>query len=311
MCMRADAPGAAAMETRVTLPLTVLLPALNEEQNLPAALASVQWAEQVIVVDSHSADATAAIARAAGAQVVQFAYSGSGPKKKAWALAHAPIRNEWLLLLDADERVTPELRREIADAVRHGDRDGYCIDREFMFMGRSLRCFRPNWNLRLFRRPLGRIEDLRMNDLPQTGDNEMHEHIVLDGRLGFLKSPLLHDDYRGLTAWLERHNKYATWEAHVCRKFRAEPIGVGPLGFLRLDPFRRKRVLRRVWARLPFRPLLRFFTWYVVRRGFLDGRQGFVFCVLMAWYEFIIGAKLRELETPGQPPAMSEVRDAA
>jgi hypothetical protein len=106
---------------------------------------------------------------------------------------------------------------------------------------------------------------------------------------------LLHDDYRGLTAWLDRHNKYATWEAHLYRKLRNEPIGVGPIGFFRLGAFERKRVLRRIWVRLPLRPVIRFFVWYVLRRGFLDGRAGFVFCVLMSYYEFIIGAKLREL----------------
>jgi len=295
MCVKIGETAAIAREESRP-PITVLLPVLNEAQNLPAALASVAWADQVIVVDSHSVDGTASIARAAGAEVLQFDYRGSGPKKKAWALAHAPIRHEWLLLLDADERVTEALRSEIARAIRGDDHDGYCIDRELIFTGRSMRCFRPNWNLRLFRHRLGRVEDLEMNDVPQTGDNEIHEHIALDGRIGFLQSPLLHDDDRGLTAWLDRHNKYATWEAHVYRKFRAEPIGVGPLGFLRLDPFRRKRVLRRVWVRMPLRPLLRFFTWYVVRRGFLDGRQGFVFCLLMAYYELIIGAKLRELQ---------------
>ena len=99
-----------------------------------------------------------------------------------------------------------------------------------------------------------------------------------------------------LTAWLDRHNRYATWEAHLYRKFRREPIGVGPVGFLRLDPFQRKRVLRRIWVRLPLRSPIRFFVWYVGRGGFLDGRPGFVFCALMSWYEFIIGAKLRELD---------------
>ena len=123
--------------------------------------------------------------------------------------------------------------------------------------------------------------------------------MVVDGRIGFLANPLLHSDDRGLTAWLERHNKYATWEAHFYRKLRSEPIGVGPIGLLRLDPLRRKRALRRIWTRLPFRPAVRFFTWYVLRRGFLDGRQGFVFCVLMSYYEFIVGAKLRELDRGG------------
>ncbi len=295
-------------------PLTVLMPVLNEELNLPAALASVAWADQVIVVDSHSSDRTVAIARAAGEEVVQFDYAGVGPKKKAWALAHAPIRNEWVLVLDADERATDALRVEIEAAIAADEHDGYYIDREFMFLGRSLRCFRPNWNLRLFRHRLARVEDLRMSDLPGTGDNEIHEHIEVAGTTGFLRAPLLHDDDRGLTAWLARHNTYATWEAHVYRKFRDEPLGFGPLSFLRMNAFRRKRALRRVWVRLPGRPLLRFATWYVARRGFLDGRQGFIFCVLMAYYEFIIGAKMRELATrDARRIAVDgvEVRDAA
>ncbi len=275
--------------------LTVLLPVLNEEVNLPLALASVSWADQVIVVDSRSTDGTAAIARASGAEVLQFDYTGGGPKKKAWALAHAPIDNEWVLVLDADERVTDALRGEIEAAIGEGTRDGHYVDREFVFMGRSLRCFRPNWNLRLFRHRLARMEDLGLSNLPGTGDNEIHEHIEVAGSTGFLRAPLLHDDDRGLSAWLDRHNKYATWEAALYRTFRDEPLGVSPLGFMRLDAFRRKRVLRRIWVRLPARPLLRFATWYFARRGCLDGRQGFVFCMLMAYYEFIIGAKMGEL----------------
>src|SRR5215218_3161815 len=180
--------------------LTVVLPVRNEAENLPAALASVEWADQIVVVDSGSQDATQEVARAAGAEV---------------------------------ERV-----------IATGTNAGYCVDRELVFMGRSLRCFRPNWNLRLFRAGEGRMEDLGLAELPGTGDNEIHEHAVVDGPIGFLQSPLLHDDYRGLDAWLDRHHRYATWEAHLYRKLRDEPIGVTPRAFLRLDPFRRKRVLR-------------------------------------------------------------------
>jgi glycosyltransferase involved in cell wall biosynthesis len=304
------------LSLRRKTPITVLLPVLNEEVNLAAALASVAWAEQIIVVDSRSTDATAAIARAAGAEIVQFDYAGSGPKKKAWALANAPVRHEWLLVLDADERVTDVLRAEVEIAIADSERDGYYIDREFIFMGRSLGCFRPNWNMRLFRHRLARMEDLHMSDLPGTGDNEIHEHIEVAGTTGFLRAPLLHNDDRGLTAWLARHNMYATWEAHVYAKFRDEPLGFGPRSFLRLDAFRRKRALRRLWVRMPGRPLLRFVTWYFARRGFLDGRQGFTFCLLMAYYEFIIGAKMRELPTAdaqrtGRAIESVEVSDAA
>jgi glycosyltransferase involved in cell wall biosynthesis len=279
--------------------VTVIIPTRNEEANLPGALASVDWADQILVVDSHSTDRTELIAKEDGAEVVQFDYPGHGPKKKNWALRHIELRNEWVLLLDADERITPELRSEVEAAIRDGDADGYCIDREFRFMGRSLRCFRPNWNLRLFRHRLGRFEDLGLDDLPGTGDNEIHEHVVLNGRIGFLHSPLLHDDDRGLTRWFDRHNTYATWEAHLYRRFRAEHIGTGPIEFLLLDAFRRKRVLRRIWVRLPLRPAIRFLVWYGPRRGYLDGRPGFVFCVLMAFYEVMINAKLYELERTG------------
>ena len=283
--------------------LSVLIPTLNEEANLGAALRSVGEADEIVVVDSQSTDRTAEIALAAGAEVVQFEYPGHGPKKKTWALQNLPFRNDWVLLIDADERVTDGLMREIEAIVEgNGEASGYYVDRELIFMGHSMRSFRPNWNLRLFRRGAGRMEDLELHDVPGTGDNEIHEHVVVDGPTGYLDSPLLHNDYRGLTPWLERHNKYATWEAHLYRKFRRERIGVGPLGLARLAPFQRKRVLRRIWVRLPFRPPIRFVVWYVGRRGFLDGRAGFIFCVLMSYYEFIIGAKIRELEQRERRP---------
>lgn len=285
------------MNPAARTPLTVVLPVFNEEENLPDALRSVARADQVIVVDSHSSDRTAEIARAAGAEVVEFDFRPGGPKKKSWALQNLSFRNGWILLLDADERVPAALWREIEAVIADlGAADGYYVDRELVFMGRAMRSFRPNWNLRLFRRGLGRIEDLRLAGVPNTGDNEIHEHVTVSGPTRYLETPLLHNDYRGLTAWLERHNKYATWEAHLYERFRQEPLGAGPLELLRLDPFRRRRLLRRLWVRLPFRPGVRFMVWYFGRRGFLDGRAGFVFCVLMSYYEFIIGAKLKELE---------------
>lgn len=277
--------------------VSAMLPVLNEEKNLAAALDSVAWADEIVVVDSGSTDRTVEIAAEYGALVVQFAYPGFGPKKKAWALQNISFRNDWVLILDGDERITPALRAEIERALASPTAEGFYIDREFVFMGRSLRCFQPNWNMRLFRSGAAAMEDLELHDLPQTGDNEIHEHVQVNGKTAFLKTPMLHQDYRGIGPWIERHNKYATWEAHLYRKFRAEPIAVGVMEFLRLDAFKRKRVLRRVWVRLPGRPLLRFFTWYVLRRGFLDGRVGLTFCLLMAWYEFLVQIKLNELES--------------
>ncbi len=112
------------------VPVSVVVPVLNESRNLPAALASVSWAGQVIVVDSHSTDGTAELARRLGAEVVPFQFTGHGPRKKNWALATLPFRYEWVLLLDADERVPPPLQAAIIQAVRANRADGYYLDRE-------------------------------------------------------------------------------------------------------------------------------------------------------------------------------------
>lgn len=279
------------------VPVSVVVPVLNEARNLPAALASVSWAGQVIVVDSHSTDGTAEVARRLGAEVVPFHFDGRGPRKKNWALATLPFRYEWVLLLDADERVTPALRAAIVQAVRGSQADGYYLDRELVFLGRPLRCLRPNWNLRLFKHQLGRFEDLGLGSLPGTGDNEIHEHVRLNGRVAFLRPPLLHQDERDISAWLERHIRYALWEAHLYRRLRVEPLLPALPDLFARDPVRRRRALRRVWVRLPWRPVLRFLVWYVLRRGVLDGRPGLIYCLLMAWYELTIGLRLRELGT--------------
>lgn len=284
------------MSARV--PLTVVIPALNEEATLPSALKSVAWATEVIVVDSNSSDATAAVAERAGARVVQFEYSGTGPKKKAWAIQNLEFANDWVFFLDADERVPAALQAEIGEAIASKTVDGLCVDRELVFLGRPLRCFRPNWAPRLFRVGYAHMEDLGLSNLAGIGDNEIHEHLVIEGRVGYLKHPLVNDEDRGLTAWIAKHNRYATWEAALYEKLRSEPTGVGPMALLRLDPHLRKRALRRLWVRLPApaRPVLRFLVWYVGRRGFMDGVEGLAYCLLMAWYELVIALKLRELD---------------
>ena len=274
-------------------PLSVVLPVLNEEANLPAALASVGFADEVFVVDSGSTDRTREVAEAAGAKVVEFRHDPAGPKKKAWSLRNLPFSHEWVLYLDGDERITPELQDEIDAVVRDPQHDGYYMDREMIFRGRSLTSYRPDWNLRLFRHRLVTMEDLGLHQLPGTGDNEIHEHFLLDGTKGFLEHALLHRDYRGIGPWIERHNKYATWEAHLYERWRSEPMGLS-VAALR-DPVQRNRAIRRIWVRLPGRPLLRVLAWLFVKRSFRDGTNGILDAVLMGWYELLVGLKLSEL----------------
>lgn len=288
------------MKQKERIPLSVIIPVKNEELNLSACLASVSFADEIWVVDSGSTDGTGAIAREAGAQVVQFAYAGGFPRKKNWALANLPFKNEWILLIDADERVTPELETEIREALgTERGVDGYYINRKLIFLGRWIRhCgWYPSWNLRLFKHRLGRYERLETDEVENAGDVEVHEHVVLDGRAGYLRHDLRHEDFKSVYHFIERHNRYSNWEAKVYHNFAHGIEGRARISAsLFGSPLERKRFIKRLWARLPFRPLLRFIWMYVIKAGFLDGRPGLIFCTLMTMHEAVISAKIYEEE---------------
>ncbi len=284
-------------------PLSVLIPVRNEAANLAACLASVAWCDDVVVVDSGSTDGTADIARAAGARVVDFKWNGALPKKKNWALAHVAWKNEWVFIIDADERVTPALARELTALISGRDpaigprveHDGYYVNRRFWFLDGWLNhCgYYPSWNLRLFRHGLGRYEQPAGGAAAGSGDNEVHEHVELTGTAGYLTGEMEHYAFPDVATWVEKHNRYSNWEARL----QVEASAADAAG---LDPaLARKRRLRRLAWHLPFRPALRFFYHYVWRAGFLDGYRGFVFCRLMAWYEFMCAAKAHELRRNG------------
>ncbi len=280
------------------LPISVIIPVKNEERNIAACLESVAWADEIWVVDSRSADQTVGIARRYTDQIAQFDYSGGFPRKKNWALTNLPLKHEWTLLLDADERVTPELQREIREViVRANKADGYYINRRLIFLGRWIKhCgWYPSWNLRLFKHRLGRYERLEAEDVENAGDVEVHEHVVLQGRAEYLKNDLLHEDFKSIYHFIERHNRYSNWEARVYHNLARgaelkDSIGASLFG----SPVERKRFIKRLWARLPVRPLLRFAWMYLVRGGFLDGRPGLIFCALMTMHEAAISAKMYE-----------------
>ncbi|ACB76545.1 glycosyltransferase family 2 protein [Opitutus terrae] len=276
------------------VPVSVLIPIRNEQANLPRCLESVRWADEVVVVDSQSTDGSIDIARRYGAEVVQFAFNGVWPKKKNWALENLPFRHEWVLILDADEVMPPDAADEIARIVA-ADGDGHAgfwINRRFMFMGRWLRhAYYPNWNLRLFKHRLGRYERL-VQGPTQSGDNEVHEHIIVDGSTGRLRCEMDHYAFASIDVFVEKHNRYSNWEARLeVEDGLARPHSTAP----QTMPVRIRRTLKRIARRLPFRPLLRFLYVYVFQAGFLDGREGYIFARLHAVYEFLAVAKAAEL----------------
>lgn len=288
--------------TTTKVPISVLIPAKEEEQNLPACLASLERAAEIFVVDSHSCDRSVEIAAAAGAKVVQFEFNGHWPKKKNWALDNLPFSHEWVLIVDCDERITPELWDEIEAAIQQHEFDGYYLNRRVFFLGTWIRHGGkyPDWNLRLFRHHKGRYENLQTADIPNTGDNEVHEHVIIEGAVGYLKHDMLHEDFRDLYHWLARHNRYSNWEAQVYYNLLMGMDDDGTIGAnLFGDAVQRKRFLKKIWVRLPFKPLLRFVLFYVVRLGFLDGRAGYIYGRLLSQYEYQIGVKLFELRQFG------------
>lgn len=278
------------MSARV--PVSILVPIRNEAANLPRCLDSVRWADEVFVVDSQSTDGSIGIAEARGAQVVQFQFTGTWPKKKNWALENLPFRNEWVFILDADEVLPAEAGQEFAQAIAEaGETAGYWINRRFMFMGKWLRhAYYPNWNLRLFRHSLGRYEKLTEANT-YSGDNEVHEHVIVQGPTGRLRCEMDHYAFPTVEVFVEKHNRYSNWEARVS----AERKLTGSETQISSRDVGRRRKLKQFSQGLPFRPLQRFLYIYIWQKGFLDGREGYYFARLHAVYEFLSVAKTYEL----------------
>ncbi|HKZ04422.1 MAG TPA: glycosyltransferase family 2 protein [Methylomirabilota bacterium] len=245
--------------------LSVTIVAWNEEERLRACLESVGWADEIVVVDGESTDKTVALAREFTDRVWVRPWPGFAAQKN-FALEQAT--GDWVLALDADERVTPELHARITriladDAAGHPVADGYALPRKNVFWGRWVRHggLYPDYQLRLFRRQAGRFLA-----------DAVHESVRVEGRVERLGDALLHHSYRSLEDFVQRSNRYSTLAAGE---------------WLR----RGKRAGR---ADLIFRPLGRFLSMYIIQRGFLDGWRGFVLAVLYADYVFLRMAKAWE-----------------
>lgn len=268
--------------------VAVIILTLNEEQNLPQALDSVRgWAREVFIVDSFSTDATIDIGRRYACHIVQHPFSGYATQRN-FALDALPISAEWIFFLDADEWLPDALKAEIVDRLETaGDEfDGFLVNRRLLWMGRWIkRGYYPVHLLRLFRRGKGRCEA-----------REINEHIVVDGRVGELEHDMIHEDHKSVTEWVEKHNRYAAAEAQeLVRAAHAEVREGRLLG----NALEQKRWLRsHVWNRLPplLRPVAYFGYRYVLRGGFLDGREALAFHVLQGlWLQTLIDVKYLEL----------------
>ncbi|MBW2281331.1 MAG: glycosyltransferase family 2 protein [Deltaproteobacteria bacterium] len=257
--------------------LTVIVPTYNEEDNIRACLESVAWADDLFVVDSFSTDRTLDIARGYTGHVVQHEYVNSATQKN-WAIQQA--KGDWLMVLDADETVTPELRERIQAILASGtDCDGFYIRRDNLFLGRMIRHggWHMDYLIRLWRNGKGRYEDLAV-----------HADVIVDGKVGKLEESLLHDSYPTLEDYSERLGRYSDWSA--------------------LDL--QEKGARATVVNLTLRPLWRFLRMYVLRRGFLDGRRGLMIASFASFGVFLKYARLWDRQRPARQKAQAPSKEA-
>ena len=281
--------------TTATLPVSVIIPTRNEARNLPACLAALQNFAEVCVIDSQSTDETIEIARHHGAMVVQFHYQGGWPKKRQWAMNTLPLSNDWVLLLDADEILTPELIEEIRQAIKESSFNGYYISLRMLFLGRALRhCDASFWKLSLFRRGKGGYECRLKDQDASMADMEVHEHILIDGPTARLKNPIIHYNVESLSRYIQKHDEYSNWESRVLFLGGEDGNQLAPRFFG--TQAQRRRWLKNQLYQLPGSPVLLFFYRYLVRMGFLDGIPGLIYCAFQAIQMFHTKAKIYELQ---------------
>ena len=277
----------------VTLPVSVIIPVRNEERNLRRCLESLSGAGEVYVIDSQSTDGSAEIARTCGSRVIQFYYRGGWPKKRQWALDMLPLQYEWVLLLDADEALTPALADEIKDAIRDPNIEGYYIGLDMFFLGRRLRhCGASFYKLSLFRHGRGGFECRAQNQDGSMCDMEVHEHVMVNGPTKKLKERLVHRNVESLSRYIQKHNDYSNWEAQVWRESgRGRPELQARLFGTQAE---RRRWIRKKLFGLPGSSLLFIFYKYVLCLGFLDGVPGLIYCGMQGIQFFQIKAKIYE-----------------
>ena len=283
------------------LPITVIIPVRNEARNLPRCLESLRAMAEVYVVDSQSLDESVEIARSWGAKVVQFHYRGGWPRKRQWAMDSLPLTQDWVLLLDADEALTPALEDEIRTAIQNPHIDGYHLALRMFFLGRQLRYGGAGFfKLALFRRGKGAFECRLAQQDDSTADMEIHEHVRVDGKTAWLKNPLLHRNLDSFSQYIRKHDEYSNWEARVLLSADADRKALKPSLFG--SQAQRRRWLKRKFHRIPGSSILLFFYRYVFLLGFLDGVPGLVYCGMQAIQMFQVKAKIYELRRKQGPP---------
>jgi glycosyltransferase involved in cell wall biosynthesis len=259
-------------------PITIIILTYNEQDDISDCLNTVcDWAQDIWIIDSYSTDNTIQIASQFPVKILQNPWT-SFAKQREWAIANIPVLTNWILFLDADERLTEFSRQEITQIISYTNNEinGYYIRRKFIFLNRWLKHggYYPTPELRLFRMGKVRFAD---------EDGGARERFVVDGHTGFMHQDILHIYNKGISFWISKHLKLSNLEAQIDSTDKLDPVFVGPL-------LSATWIRQNIWKYLPtsFRPILLFVYRYILRAGFLDGLPGFYYCFLHDfWFPYL------------------------
>lgn len=273
------------------LDLTIVIPVRNEEQNLPSCLAAIgsELGRRVVVVDSGSTDQTASVAEALGATVINFVWNGKFPKKRNWYLRNHTPTTKWVLFLDADEILTEAFKTELREVLSRTDDDtvGYWLRYTVYFLGKQNKGGYFLRKLALFQVKAGEYEQIDEEQWSKL-DMEIHEHPVLTGKIGTIRSKIDHQDLRGVSSYVAKHNEYSSWEATRYLKLTGDRQVTQHWSWM--------QKIKYSLMKTPLLGPLYFLGSFLVMGGFRDGARGFAFAILKMAYFTQIYVKIRELE---------------
>ncbi|GAB3264632.1 glycosyltransferase family 2 protein [Larkinella harenae] len=289
------------------LDLTIAIPVRNEEKNLPTCLAAIgsDLAKHVVVIDSGSTDRTQEIAQTYGAEVITFDWNGRFPKKRNWYLRNHTPTTQWVLFLDADEFLTPAFKEELRQKLQQNDGTvGYWLRYTIYFMGKENKGGYFLHKLALFQVGAGEYEKIDEEQWSKL-DMEVHEHPVLNGPIGTIRSKIDHQDYRGVSYYVTKHNEYSSWEAARFLKLTSDTKSVQQWTWMQR--------IKYGLMRTPFLGPIYFFVSFFLMGGFRDGSRGLAFAILKMSYFTQMYCKIREMQAekntvlPLPNPETSEV----
>jgi len=267
------------------IPITVIVSVKNEELNLPSCLEKLKNFSEVILVDSMSTDKTPDIVKSFGFKLVVFKWNGKFPKKRNWTLRNVEIKNDWVLFLDADEVLTQSFINEISSVINKTTHNSFWLNYNNYFLGKELKYGDKMRKLAFFKKDFGEYEKIE-EDSWSNLDMEIHEHPIVEGTVGEIKSAIIHNDYKGLEHYISKHNAYSSWEAN-----RYKTMTKNSSTSLTL-----RQKIKYSLINTGLLPMIYFFYSYFFKLGALDGKPGYYLAKYKSNYFFQIQTKIKELK---------------